>query len=61
MLCGVWALTGGLGKLAVLGAARPGVLGPGLVAALLTVLLGQPRVRVDAPDQTPLDTTAAGG
>lgn len=54
-------LTWRLDELTVLGAARPGALGPGLVAALLAVSLGQPRLGVDAPDQAPLHAPAAGG
>lgn len=51
----------GLAEVTVLGAAWPGALGPGLVATLLTVLLGQSSLGVDTPDQAPLHTTTTGG
>lgn len=51
----------GFGEVAVLGAAWPGALRPGLVATLVTVLLTQPCLGVDTLDQTPLDTTTTGG
>lgn len=55
------ALTRRLSELAVLGAARPRALGPGLVATLVAVFLRQPSLGVDTLDQAPLDATTAGG
>lgn len=49
-----------LGALAVLRVALLGALGPGLVVAEAAVLLGQPRLGVDALDLAPLDAPAAG-
>lgn len=48
-------------ELAVLDATRPGALGPGLVAALVAVFLGQPTLGINALDQAPLDAATAGG
>lgn len=50
-----------LDELAVLRAARPGALGPGLVATLVAVFFAQPRLGVDALDQAPLNTPTTGG
>lgn len=50
-----------LDRLTILGATRLGALRPGLVATLVAVFLGQPRLGVDTLDQAPLDTTATGG
>ena len=57
----VGALTWQLCELAVLDATRPGALGPGLVAALVAVFLGQPTLGINALDQAPLDAATAGG
>lgn len=48
-------------QLTVLGATRPGILGPGLVATVVTVFLGQPCLGVDTLHQAPLDATTAWG